>query len=140
MLEDVELFGLEDRPAPLLSGGQQQRVAIARALVNEPSIILADEPTANLDFKTGADIINILKELSLTHGVTIITATHDHKMLKNSDRVLWIRDGGVDHIDNRDDLHIDEGAISSLGDTEELDDLMQDEQSSKKPSEESSSN
>jgi putative ABC transport system ATP-binding protein len=123
-LEQVGLgHRLHHRPDEM-SGGQQQRVAIARALVNEPSIILADEPTANLDFKTGADIINILKELSLTRGVTIITATHDHKMLKNSDRVLWIRDGQVDHVDNRDDLHIDEGAISSIGDTGQLQDLM----------------
>lgn len=125
-LEQVGLSNRLDHRPDEMSGGQQQRVAIARALVNEPSIILADEPTANLDFKTGADIINILKELSITHNVTIITATHDHKMLKNSDRVLWIRDGGVDHIDHRDDLHIDEGAISSLGGTEELDDLMND--------------
>jgi putative ABC transport system ATP-binding protein len=123
-LEQVGLGNrLHHRPDEM-SGGQQQRVAIARALVNEPSIILADEPTANLDFKTGADIINILKELSITHGVTIVTATHDHKMLKNSDRVLWIRDGGVDHIDNRDDLHIDEGAISSIGGGDQLEDLM----------------
>jgi len=107
-----------------MSGGQQQRVAIARALVNDPSIILADEPTANLDFKTGADIIDILKKLSVERGVTIITATHDHKMLANSDRVLWICDGQVDHIDKREDLHIDEGAISSLAGGDELDTLL----------------
>jgi len=123
-LEQVGLgHRLHHRPDEM-SGGQQQRVAIARALVNEPSIILADEPTANLDFKTGADIINILKELSMTRGVTIITATHDHKMLKNSDRVLWMRDGQVDRIDNREDLHIDEGAISSVGDAGQLEDMM----------------
>jgi len=94
-----------------LSGGQQQRVAIARALINEPAIILADEPTANLDLKTGADIIAILKELSTEQGVTVITATHDHKMLSSSDRVVHIREGRVDKIQNRDELDIEAGEI-----------------------------
>jgi putative ABC transport system ATP-binding protein len=98
-----------------LSGGQQQRVAIARALVNDPAIILADEPTANLDFHTGAEIIELLKKLSVNQGVTVVTATHDHKMLANSDRVLWIKDGRVDRIEKREDLHIDEGGIESSG-------------------------
>jgi putative ABC transport system ATP-binding protein len=113
----LELVGLghrlHHRPDEM-SGGQQQRVAVARALVNDPSILLADEPTANLDFKTGAEIIKLLKELSVNRGVTVITATHDHKMLANSDRVLWIRDGAVARIDKREDLHIDEGAVSSV--------------------------
>lgn len=98
-----------------LSGGQQQRVAIARALVNDPTIILADEPTANLDLKTGAEIIDIMKRLSVEEGVTIITATHDHKMLANSDRVLWIRDGMVDRIQTAAELDIEEGEIE-IGD------------------------
>ncbi|MBD3319458.1 MAG: ATP-binding cassette domain-containing protein [Chitinivibrionales bacterium] len=124
-LEKVGLgHRLNHRPDEV-SGGQQQRIAIARALVNEPSIILADEPTANLDFKTGADIIGILKQLSLEQGVTIITATHDHKMLANSDRVMWIRDGAIDHIDKRDDLHIDEGAVSPLSGGDDLEKLME---------------
>jgi len=101
---------LHHRPDEM-SGGQQQRVAIARALVNNPAIILADEPTANLDFKTGEEIIVILKDLSVKEGVTVVTATHDHKMLSNSDRVLWIRDGMVERIDKREDLDIDEGGI-----------------------------
>jgi putative ABC transport system ATP-binding protein len=109
---------LEHRPDEM-SGGQQQRVAIARALVNDPAIILADEPTANLDFTTGAEVIKTLKDLSVNQGVTIVTATHDHKMLSNSDRVLWIRDGKVDRIDLRENLHIDEGSISSAGAGEE---------------------
>ena len=125
----LEMVGLghrlHHRPDEL-SGGQQQRVAVARALVNDPAIILADEPTANLDFRTGAEIIEILKDLSVNRGVTVITATHDHKMLKNSDRVLWITDGAVDHIDKSEDLHIDEGALSSIGgsDADTLEDLM----------------
>ncbi len=105
---------LEHRPDEL-SGGQQQRVAIARALVNDPAIILADEPTANLDLHTGAEIIAILKSLSTEAGVTVITATHDHKMLKSSDRVLHIQDGQVVRIQRREDLVIREGDISVGG-------------------------
>jgi len=104
---------LHHRPDQL-SGGQQQRVAVARALVNDPAIILADEPTANLDFHTGAEIIELLKKLSVEQGVTVVTATHDHKMLANSDRVLWIKDGAVDRLEKREDLHIDEGEVVSL--------------------------
>jgi putative ABC transport system ATP-binding protein len=105
---------LDHRPDEL-SGGQQQRVAIARALVNDPAIILADEPTANLDLHTGAEIIDILKSLSTDSGVTIITATHDHKMLKSSDRVVYIRDGQIEKIERRDELNIVEGVISVRG-------------------------
>jgi putative ABC transport system ATP-binding protein len=105
---------LDHRPGEL-SGGQQQRVAIARALVNDPTIILADEPTANLDLRTGSEIIEILKSLSVEHGVTIITATHDHKMLANSDRVVNIRDGRVEKIQLRDELSIEEGHIEVGG-------------------------
>ena len=112
----LELVGLghrmDHRPGEL-SGGQQQRVAIARALVNDPAIILADEPTANLDFKTGADIIALLKQLTIEQGVTVITATHDHKMLANSDRVLWIRDGQVEKIQKREELDIQVGEITT---------------------------
>jgi putative ABC transport system ATP-binding protein len=112
VLERVGLGDRLDHRPDQLSGGQQQRVAIARALVNDPAIMLADEPTGNLDLKTGADIIGILKGLSVERGVTVITATHDHKMLSNSDRVLWMRDGQVDRIDLRADLDIQEGGLS----------------------------
>ncbi len=94
-----------------MSGGQQQRVAIARALVNRPAIVLADEPTANLDTRTGEDIISILKELSTEMNVTIISATHDHKMLNICDRVTWIRDGMVEKIEKRENLQIDIGVM-----------------------------
>ena len=99
-----------------LSGGQQQRVAVARAMANDPAIILADEPTGNLDLRTGTEIIELLQEMNRSSGVTIISATHDHKMLSASDRVIWIRDGMVDKIVNRADLQIEVGKID--GETE----------------------
>jgi putative ABC transport system ATP-binding protein len=110
----LEWVGLGDRMTHRpdeMSGGQQQRVAIARALVNDPAIILADEPTANLDTVTGEEIINILKKLSQEQGVTVITATHDHKMLDKSDRILWIKDGQVDRLEYRKDLNIQVGGV-----------------------------
>lgn len=76
-----------------LSGGQQQRVAIARALANQPSVILADEPTGNLDTKTGTEIVSLLRELNQQDGVTVICATHDRKMVTSSGRICHIRDG-----------------------------------------------
>jgi len=101
---------VKHRPGEL-SGGQQQRVAIARALANKPAIVLADEPTGNLDLHTGEEIILMLREMCDTKGVTVITATHDHKMLDKSDRILWIKDGGVDKLQRREDLHIRVGKV-----------------------------
>ncbi len=112
----LDLVGLGDRFShkPFeLSGGQQQRVAVARALANDPAIILADEPTGNLDLTTGEEIISLLKRLSQERGVTVISATHDFKMLNVSDRVIWIRDGRVDKIEDRDELSISIGQIDS---------------------------
>ena len=94
-----------------LSGGQQQRVAIARSFANDPDIILADEPTGNLDTSTGEQIIEILSDLSKQRGVTIISATHDHKMLSVSDRVISIRDGQIEKIELRSQLRITVGSI-----------------------------
>jgi putative ABC transport system ATP-binding protein len=94
-----------------MSGGQQQRIAVARALANDPVIILADEPTANLDVDTGREMIELLTHLKETEGVTVISATHDMKMLDVSDRILWIRDGQVDRISHREDLDIRVGGI-----------------------------
>ena len=106
--------GLEHRLTHLpdeLSGGQQQRVAIARALANQPAIILADEPTANLDLQTGGEIIALLKELSGETGTTVITTTHDHEMLAVSDRIVWIKDGQVDRVEKREDIAIKVGTV-----------------------------
>ncbi|MCJ8328600.1 MAG: ABC transporter ATP-binding protein [Lentisphaeria bacterium] len=110
----LDLVGLGDRifHRPYeLSGGQQQRVAIARALANDPVIILADEPTANLDDKTGEEIINLLVRLRDEHNITIISATHDMKMLDASNRILWIRDGKAARLEERADLDIAIGSI-----------------------------
>jgi putative ABC transport system ATP-binding protein len=90
-----------------LSGGQQQRVAIARAFANRPAIILADEPTANLDIHTGEEIIALMKEMNRERGVTVICSTHDHKMLDISDRIVWMRDGKVQKIARRDEVDIE---------------------------------
>nr|WP_321260580.1 ABC transporter ATP-binding protein [uncultured Pseudodesulfovibrio sp.] len=113
-IELLKLVGLGKRfqHKPLeLSGGQQQRVAVARSLANDPSIILADEPTGNLDLSTGEEIIELLQMLSVERGVTIISATHDYKMLNVSDRVIWVRDGQVDRVERREELDITVGGI-----------------------------
>jgi putative ABC transport system ATP-binding protein len=94
-----------------LSGGQQQRVAIARAFANDPAIILADEPTGNLDLRTGKEIITLLKEMNLDRNVTIITATHDLKMIDVSDRVVWIRDGKIERVEHRSDIQVNVGTM-----------------------------
>ena len=88
--------GLQDRARhrpPELSGGQQQRVAIARALVGEPALVLADEPTANLDSATGRDIIELMRRLNRERGVTFVFSTHDARIMSAADRVLDISDG-----------------------------------------------
>ncbi|MCM8805844.1 MAG: ABC transporter ATP-binding protein [Candidatus Omnitrophica bacterium] len=111
LLETVGLGArLHHKPFEL-SGGQQQRVAIARALANDPAIILADEPTGNLDLKTGKEIIHLLKEMNRNKEVSIITATHDLKMLDVSDRVIWIRDGMIERIEDRENLQIKVGEV-----------------------------
>ena len=112
----LTLVGLGERVQhkPLeLSGGQQQRVAVARALANDPAIVLADEPTGNLDRKTGREIIELLRELNQEKQVTIISATHDLKMLDVSDRILWVQDGRITKNQRRDELDLDLGQIGA---------------------------
>ncbi len=112
----LKRVGLEhrlfNRPQEM-SGGQQQRVAIARAFANDPAIILADEPTGNLDLATGKHIIELLHDMNRERGVTVISATHDHKMLAVSDRIIWISDGRVERIQKRDEVTIEVGRIES---------------------------
>jgi len=96
--EKLKLVGLGDRldhhPSQL-SGGQQQRVAIARALVNEPAILMGDEPTGNLDSKTSREVIRLFHELNETSGITVILVTHDQNVAKNARRIIVLRDGAI---------------------------------------------
>ncbi len=96
MLEAVGLQGFADRNPTQLSGGQQQRVAIARAMVSEPAIILADEPTANLDSKTGAELLAMMNSLNLETGVTFVFSTHDPMVMESARRLITLRDGQID--------------------------------------------
>ena len=96
MLEAVGLQGVANRVPTQLSGGQQQRVAIARAMVSEPAIILADEPTANLDSKTGADLLEMMRRLNEETGMTFIFSTHDPMVMAGARRMITLRDGRVD--------------------------------------------
>ena len=101
MLETVGLKGVSDRKPTQLSGGQQQRVAIARAMVSEPAIILADEPTANLDSKTGADLLEMMRHLNAETGMTFIFSTHDPMVMESATRLITLRDGRIDTDDTR---------------------------------------
>lgn len=93
MLESVSLKGFENRKPDALSGGQQQRVAIARALISRPEILFADEPTGNLDTKTGEEIMALLQEINQTNGQTILMVTHSPDAAKSSSRIITVRDG-----------------------------------------------
>ncbi|MBW2523149.1 MAG: ABC transporter ATP-binding protein [Deltaproteobacteria bacterium] len=95
LLEAVGLAGLERRRPAELSGGQQQRVAVARALAAEPAVVLADEPTANLDSKTGAGLVELMRELNRERGVTFIISSHDTKVIDRAARVIRLVDGQV---------------------------------------------
>jgi putative ABC transport system ATP-binding protein len=98
-LKLLEMLGIKDKanqkPASL-SGGQQQRVAIARSLINNPAIILADEPTGNLDTKTGKEVFGLLKLLSGKYRRTIVMVTHNHELSKETDRIIHIKDGMIE--------------------------------------------
>lgn len=95
MLESVSLKGFENRKPDALSGGQQQRVAIARALISRPEILFADEPTGNLDTKTGEEIMALLQEINQTNGQTILMVTHSPEAAKSSSRIITVRDGVI---------------------------------------------
>jgi putative ABC transport system ATP-binding protein len=115
ILERVGLgHRLHHRPFEL-SGGQQQRVAIARSLANSPTVILADEPTGNLDSKTGADIVAVLKEVNQRDGVTVVCSTHDPKMISSSKRVCWIRDGMLEKTTRGEDFRLEDMEPDKLG-------------------------
>jgi putative ABC transport system ATP-binding protein len=94
-LEQVGLHGREHHHPNQLSGGQQQRVAIARALINDPPIILADEPTGNLDSKTSIEIMAIFQQLNRQNGITVILVTHEHDVAAYTSRMIHFRDGRI---------------------------------------------
>ncbi len=96
MLEEVGLAGFADRKPPKLSGGQQQRVAIARAMVSQPTIILADEPTANLDSKTGTELLDMMTVLNEQTGMTFIFSTHEQMVMDRAKRLILLKDGQVE--------------------------------------------
>ncbi len=96
MLEEVGLAGYADRNPLQLSGGQQQRVAIARAMVSEPAIILADEPTANLDSKTGSDLLEMMNRLNTQTSMTFVFSTHDPMVMERARRLITLKDGKVE--------------------------------------------
>ncbi len=96
ILNEVGLEGMENRKPIELSGGQQQRVAIARAIVSRPDIILADEPTANLDSKTGSDLLEIMQKLNEKWGITFVFSTHDHMIMAHARRLVSIHDGRIE--------------------------------------------
>ncbi|RLI83650.1 MAG: lipoprotein-releasing system ATP-binding protein LolD [Archaeoglobales archaeon] len=96
LLEIVGLKGKEDRKPNELSGGEQQRVAIARAFANDPEILLCDEPTGNLDTKTGKQVMDIIKDQNVNRGVTVILVTHNPSLKEYADRIVRIRDGRIE--------------------------------------------
>ena len=96
ILDDVGLKGKYHRRPAELSGGQQQRVAVARAIVSNPSIVLADEPTANLDSKTGRGLLEMMKQMNEAKKVTFIFSTHDNMVMDYARRIVHIRDGRID--------------------------------------------
>jgi len=95
ILAEVGLAGMEDRLPSRLSGGQQQRVAVARALVKEPSIVLADEPTANLDSDTGRAILELMRSMNEKHRTTFVFSTHDQMVMDFARRLLRLHDGAI---------------------------------------------
>ncbi|NRB37231.1 MAG: ABC transporter ATP-binding protein [Pseudomonadales bacterium] len=102
ILHEVGLQGMEDRFPAQLSGGQQQRVAVARAMVSQPSIILADEPTANLDSKTGAALLDMMKELNEKEHMTFVFSTHDPMIMQRAKRIIRLVDGKIVDDERRD--------------------------------------
>ena len=97
ILDDVGLSEVYHTRPSELSGGQQQRVAVARAIVSNPAIVLADEPTANLDSKTGTGLLEIMRRMNEEKAVTFIFSTHDKMVMEHATRLIYIRDGRIDH-------------------------------------------
>ena len=96
VLKEVGLSGMETRRPKALSGGQQQRVAVARAIVSRPAIVLADEPTANLDSKTGAALLDLMRKLNQEHNITFLFSTHDPMVMERATRIVHLKDGEIE--------------------------------------------
>jgi putative ABC transport system ATP-binding protein len=101
ILRQVDLTGFSNRLPTKLSGGQQQRVAVARAMVARPKLVLADEPTANLDSKTGAGLLDMMRELNQRTGMTFVFSTHDRMIMERATRLVTLKDGRVDSDEKR---------------------------------------
>jgi putative ABC transport system ATP-binding protein len=95
LFSEIGMAGLENRRPGALSGGQQQRVAVARAMVTEPALVLADEPTANLDSATATALLEVMEQLNRAHGTTFVYATHDPQVMERARRLIHLRDGQV---------------------------------------------
>ncbi len=102
ILKLVGLEGMEKRRPTQLSGGQQQRVAIARAMVSQPSIILADEPTANIDSETGSNLLDMMRKLNEDRGMTFVFSSHEKMIMEKSKRLIILKDGRIDSDETRD--------------------------------------
>jgi putative ABC transport system ATP-binding protein len=96
VFKELDLEGFADRLPPRLSGGQQQRVAVARAIVSRPAIVLADEPTANLDSQTAIDLINLMRRLNEESGITFVFSTHDKRIMDRARRLVTLKDGLIE--------------------------------------------
>ncbi len=96
LLDALGLQGMSQRRPHELSGGQQQRVAVARALASRPAIVLADEPTANLDSHTGEELVRMMRSINMSEGATFIFSTHDEKVMRNASRLIHLRDGHIE--------------------------------------------
>ncbi|MEO2121922.1 MAG: ABC transporter ATP-binding protein [bacterium] len=101
LFDKIGLSGLEDRKPGKLSGGQQQRVAVARAVVANPALILADEPTANLDSKASTDLLDVMERLNQDHGTTFLFSTHDPRVMERSRRLITLVDGQIESDERR---------------------------------------
>ena len=106
LFNKIGLSGLEDRKPGKLSGGQQQRVAVARAVVANPALILADEPTANLDSKASADLLDVMERLHQDHGTTFLFSTHDPRVMERSRRLITLVDGHIESDERRNHLSV----------------------------------
>jgi putative ABC transport system ATP-binding protein len=124
----LEAVGLSQRMNHMpneLSGGQQQRVGIARAIVNDPAIVLADEPTGNLDSRSGTEVLKIFQEMNRTHGITTVVVTHDPFVARHTDRIIMLRDGVI-VADQAVPDPILAGTVERPSDDSQLDNVLKD--------------